>query len=115
MTEVQNNKEAITMSDQILKEILESQQLIIKTLQKHSFQLDELQKNQVRSDAKSDKLETRMETEVIDKISILFDGYSLRGDQIENLQKHMDERFDSIEIDTGYLVSRVSRLEKIAK
>ena len=103
------------MSEQILKEILENQQLIIKTLQKHSSQLDELQKNQVRSDTKVDKLEARMESEVIDKINILFDGYSLRGDQIENLQKHLDERLDSIEIDTGYLVSRVARLEKIAK
>ena len=84
------------MSDQILKEILESQQLIIKTLQKHSSQLDELRKNQIRFDNKVDKLETRMETQVIDKISILFDGYSLRGDQIENLQKHLDERLDSL-------------------
>lgn len=61
------------------------------------------------------RLELRMENEVIDKIGSLFDGYSLRRDQIENLKKHFDERFDSVEIDTGYLVSRVARLEKLAK
>lgn len=61
------------------------------------------------------RLESRMESEVINKIGALFDGHSLRGEQIENLKKHFDERFDSIEIDTGYLVSRVARLEKAAK
>lgn len=70
--------------------------------------LDRVEKIQVR-------FETRVENEVIDKIRILFDGYSLRGDQIENLQKHLDERLDSIESDTRYLTSRVAKLEKLAK
>jgi len=61
------------------------------------------------------KIETRMESEVIEKIGALFNGYSLRGEQIENLQKHLDQRLDSIETDTGYLVSRVARLEKVVK
>lgn len=60
-------------------------------------------------------IETRIESEVIDKVRALFDGYTLRGDQIENLQKHLDQRLDSIEIDTGYLVARVARLEKVTK
>ncbi|KJS02633.1 MAG: hypothetical protein VR68_02615 [Peptococcaceae bacterium BRH_c4a] len=75
----------------------------------------ELTQGQDRLENKVDKLEIRMESEVIEKIRTLFDGYSHRGDQIERLQKHIDQRFDSIEIDTGYLVSRVARLEKLAK
>ncbi|MBF7082644.1 hypothetical protein IT084_06595 [Desulfallas sp. Bu1-1] len=57
----------------------------------------------------------KFESDITPKIGALFDGYSLRGDQIENLQKHLDERLNSIEIDTGYLVARVARLEKLAK
>jgi predicted nuclease with TOPRIM domain len=64
---------------------------------------------------KVDKLEVRMENEVIEKISVLFDGHNLRGEQIKDLKTHFDERFDRIETDTRYLVSRVSRLENLAK
>jgi len=66
-------------------------------------------------ESKVDKLELRMEDEAFNKIGALFDGYSLTGDQIERLQKHLDERLDSIENDTRYLVARVARLEKLAK
>ena len=75
----------------------------------------ELKTSVQKVESKVDKLELRLENEAFNKIGALFDGYSLRGDQIENLQKHLDQRLDSIEIDTGYLVSRVARLEKIAK
>lgn len=103
------------MSEQILKEILGE----LKTLnqkvgsletgqQRLETRMESLEKGQLR-------LETRMESEVIEKIGALFDGYTMRGDQIENLQKHLDQRLDSIEIDTGYLVSRVTRLENITK
>jgi predicted nuclease with TOPRIM domain len=78
-------------------------------------ELQELRQGQGRLENKVDKLEVRMENEVIEKVKALFDGHNLRGDQIENLKTHLDERFDSIEIDTRYLVSRVSRLEKLAK
>lgn len=61
------------------------------------------------------RLEARLETEVIDKLRALFDGFALRGEQIEQLQKYVEERFDSIETDTRYLVARVVRLEKLAK
>jgi hypothetical protein len=56
-----------------------------------------------------------MEEEVFNKIGALFNGHSLRGDQIEKLRKHLDERLDNIETDTRYLVARVARLEKLAK
>lgn len=56
------------------------------------------------------------------KIAALFDGYTLRGDQIERLQDHLDERLDAIQTDLSYVVSKVAqhdrtivRLNKIAK
>lgn len=56
------------------------------------------------------------------KIAALFDGYTLRGDQIERLQDHLDERLDAIQTDLSYIVSKVAqhdrtivRLNKIAK
>lgn len=76
--------------------------------QKLETRMDSLEKGQIR-------LEARMESEVIEKIGALFDGNTLEGGQIENLQKHLDKQLDSIEIDTGYLVSRVARSEKLAK
>jgi len=75
----------------------------------------ELNQSQDRLVNRVNRLEIRMENEVIDKVCALFDSYNLRGDQIENIQKHFDERIDCIEKDTGYLVSRGSRLEKMVK
>lgn len=56
------------------------------------------------------------------KIAALFDGYTLRGDQIERLQDHLDERLDAIQTDLSYVVGKVAqhdrtivRLNKIAK
>ena len=58
---------------------------------------------------------TRFENDITPTIGALFDGYSLRGDQIKELRTHVDERFDSIEADTAYLVSKVSGLERLVK
>ncbi len=66
-------------------------------------EIQELRQGQGRLENKVDKLEVRMEHEVIEKVGALFDGDSLRGEQIENLKTHLDERLDSIEIDTQYL------------
>jgi len=117
------------VSEKILKEILGE----LKNLNQRVGGLEDGQKElisdvsglkigQQKLESRMESLETgqrkheaRMESEVIEKIGALFDGYTLRGDQIENLQKHFDQRLDSIEIDTGYLVSRVARLEKMAK
>lgn len=55
------------------------------------------------------KLELRLENEVIPKISALFDGYQLRGDQIENLKQYFDERLDAIALDINFLIGRVVR------
>ena len=48
------------------------------------------------------RIETRMENEVIEKLSALFDGFNLRGNQIDNLKKHLDDRFDDIVQDLNY-------------
>ncbi len=57
------------------------------------------------------RLELRMENEVIDKVRILFDAREIQDQRLERI----DDRMQSIEIDTGYLVSRVARLEKAVK
>jgi len=90
-----------------------------KNLVEGQKDLAEVQKNLVegQKEIRQDlvRLEYRMENEVIEKIGALFDGYTLRGEQIEDLKKHFEERLNSIETDTGYLVSRVARLEKIVR
>lgn len=91
------------------------QEIVLRQFQAIADELKDLKDGQQRLETKVDKLELRIENEVINKVSALFDGYTLRGDQIDNLQKHLDQRMDSIDIDTGYLVSRVARLEKLAK
>ena len=74
-------------------------------------ELQELRQGQERLGNKVDKIEIRMENEVIDKIRVLFDADKVREEKLNQVV----EKLDSIEIDTGYLVSRVSRLEKMAK
>ncbi|AEG16024.1 hypothetical protein Desku_2497 [Desulfofundulus kuznetsovii DSM 6115] len=100
----------------------EFQSLVLQQLEKINKRLDSLEEGQLHLttrldnvDNKVDKLGLRLENEVIDKVRALFDGFALRGDQIERLQKHLDKRIDSIETDTRYLVARVARLEKLAK
>jgi DNA repair ATPase RecN len=58
-----------------------------------------------------DKLAFRMEKEVIDKLKALFDARDVRNERL----KDMDERLENVETDVRYLVSRVTRLEKVAK
>jgi len=74
-------------------------------------ELQELRHGQERLGNKVDKLEIRMENEVIDKIRVIFDTDKVREEKLNQVI----EKLDSIEIDTGYLVSRVYRLEKMAK
>lgn len=64
----------------------------------------------------------KIENDQGSKIAALFDGYSLRGNQIERLQEHLDERLDAIQTDLSYVVSKTAqhdrnivRLNKIAK
>ncbi|MEW6698651.1 MAG: hypothetical protein AB1341_15145 [Bacillota bacterium] len=93
----------------------EFQNIMIQQFNKVFEKLDTMETRLTSLEKGQLRLETRMENEIVEKIRGLSDGFEFRGDQIENLKKHIDERLDSIEIDTGYLVSRVARLEKIAK
>ncbi|NPV29923.1 MAG: hypothetical protein HPY58_09790 [Firmicutes bacterium] len=104
---LQHHSEMLHQQGRILQQHSETLQQHSVILQQHSIQLDALQKGQLR-------LETRLENEVIDKVRALFDGFTLRGEQIERLQKRLDQRLDSIETDTRYLVARVAML-KLAK
>jgi hypothetical protein len=55
---------------------------------------------------------TRIEHDHGSKISALFDGYTLRGDQVERLKEHLDERLDSIQTDLSYVVSKVTQHDR---
>ncbi|NHM28889.1 hypothetical protein G7K71_18370 [Desulfofundulus sp. TPOSR] len=62
-------------------------------------------------DSRLNRLELRIEEEIIDKIRALFDGYNLRGDEIGNLRKHLDERLDAMALDINYLVRKTAQQE----
>lgn len=85
----------------------EFQSLVLKQLQSLTEGQSRIESRMNKLESKVDKLELGMETEVIDKIRVLFDGYSLRGDRIDKLQKHIDERLDSIEIDNRKLYQKL--------
>lgn len=53
-----------------------------------------------------------LENELVPKVTALFDGYTLRGEQINNLKAHIDERFDDFQEDVTYLISKTAKQEK---
>ena len=53
-----------------------------------------------------------LENELVPKVTALFDGYTLRGEQIDNLKAHFDERFDDFQEDVSYLISKTGKQEK---
>lgn len=114
-----DNNELINMLRTVIQEELNPVHQEMQALrfgqERLETKVDKLEQGQERLETKVGELELRMENEVIEKVRALYDGFNLRGDQIENLQKRLDQRLDSIEIDIGYLVSKVARLEKMAK
>jgi hypothetical protein len=48
----------------------------------------------------------KLENDQGTKLAALFDAYTLRGEQIKDLQKHLDERLDNIQTDLNYLVAK---------
>ena len=102
-------------NDEILKEILAA----AKSTGERFDSLDKEIKS-MKSDIQSMKGEisdikasqVRMENDHGEKISALFDGYTLRGDQIERLQEHLDERFDAIQTDLSYVFSKVAQHDR---
>jgi len=99
-----SNEEFQVMALQQLKDLTEGQ----KTLFAEQKALAEGQK-EIRKDLA--RLEYRMEHEVINKIRALFDACEAHEDYF----KRIFARLDNIEIDTRYLVARVTRLEQLAK
>ena len=53
-----------------------------------------------------------LENELIPKVTALFDGYTLRGEQIDNLKAHFDARLDDYQEDVSYLISKTGKQEK---
>lgn len=74
-------------------------------------QLKALTEGQVKLEATLLKLETNIENEVIDKIRGLYDDREVQNERFDRIE----EKLGSIEVDTGYLVAKVAKLERIAK
>ena len=99
-----SNEEFQVMVLQQLKGLTEGQNAIIAEQKALAEGQKEIRKDLAR-------LEYRMEHEVIDKIRALFDARAVHEDYF----KRINARLDNIEIDTRYLVARVTRLEQLAK
>lgn len=54
----------------------------------------------------------RMEKKFDEQIGALKDGFELRGDQIERLQEHLDNRLDEIQTDLSYVVTKVAQHDR---
>lgn len=50
----------------------------------------------------------RIENEHGEKLGVLFDAFSLRGDQIDQLKEHMDLRLDSLQTSINFLIHRTN-------
>lgn len=100
--------------ERVLTQILEELKFLnqrIGSMEKVQQQLkQELKADIQKVDSKVEKLELRMENEVADKIRGLYNFREVNNDQFTKVV----EKLESIEIDKGYLVSRVARLEKMA-
>lgn len=49
--------------------------------------ISEVKSSQSRLETRMDKLEIRLETEVIDKVRVLFDGYQLHTEQLNRIEE----------------------------
>jgi chromosome segregation ATPase len=64
----------------------QDQQIIIKTLHKHSAQFDNLEKSQQETNQRLAQLENNVENQLGDKVRVLFDAHSLYLDYFESLK-----------------------------
>ncbi|AEG59571.1 hypothetical protein [Desulforamulus ruminis] len=62
-------------------------------------------------EAGQQKLAMKIENEVIDKIRALFDDREMQNHRLDRI----DVKLENIIVDLSYLVTKVSRLEKVAK
>ncbi|WP_146127110.1 hypothetical protein [Neomoorella humiferrea] len=101
---LQQHTEILQQHTEILQQHTEILQQHTETLNQHSKQLDYLQQRQIR-------IENRLDNELLPKINVLFDAFELRGDEIAQLRKHLDERLDVITLDINYLLGKTARQE----
>ncbi|GEA16160.1 hypothetical protein E308F_24040 [Moorella sp. E308F] len=97
-------KKTLQQHTEILQQHTEILQQHTETLQQHSKQLDYLEQRMI-------KIENRLDNELLPKINVLFDAFELRGDEIAKLQKHLDDRLDIIALDVNYLLGKTARQE----
>lgn len=61
----------------------------------------------------------KLENELVPKVTALFDGYTLRGEQLSHLRNHFDEQFGDLRQDISCLFSKTTRqdvrIQAIAK
>jgi len=91
------------------KQLVERIELIEKGQARLENRLDSLENRLDVLENGQTRIELRLENEIIPKITALFDGYQLRGDQIENLKLYLDGRLEAIALDINYLIGRVVR------
>ncbi|CEP68807.1 Uncharacterized [Moorella glycerini] len=101
---LQQHTETLQQHTEILQQHTETLQQHTEILQQHSKQLDYLEQRMI-------KIENRLDNELLPKINVLFDAFELRGDEIAKLQKHLDERLDIIALDVNYLLGKTARQE----
>ncbi len=91
--------------EELLKQLLETQNKILN-------RLDQLEINTKAELADVKQSLARIEHEHGEKISALFDGYSLRKDQMDHMQEHLDDRLDNIQTDLSYLVNKIAQQDR---
>lgn len=101
----------VDMLDKGLSRTESKVDVLDKGLSRTESKVDVLEKGLSRTELKIDKLEIRVENEVIDKIRALFDDREIQNARLDSIEAKQD----SVSADINYLVSRVVRLEKIAK
>ncbi|HBV97733.1 MAG: hypothetical protein JL50_03175 [Peptococcaceae bacterium BICA1-7] len=104
--------------EKVLNQILETQSQILKTLQQQGEQLQTLnnrvgglEKGQTRLGSKVDKIEIRMENEVIDRIRALFDNREVQNDRLERIENKLDD----MATDVSYVAAKIAVSGKLAK
>jgi len=103
---LENRIEALDNRMEVLENRMESLENRMEALENR---MDSLENRMDSLENRQAKLELRLENEVIPKISTLFDGHQLRGDQIKNLKQYFDEKLDTIALDLNFLIGRVVR------
>ncbi|MBS4026805.1 MAG: hypothetical protein KGZ96_14220, partial [Clostridia bacterium] len=71
----------------------------------------DMKESQAKLETKVDKLEMRMETEIIDKIRILFDVREVHNEKFDQLTAKLDR----VANDTAYLVQEVATVKRLVK